>query len=191
MAQRVEEAQVVEACRRGDRGAFTLIYETYKDPVHSLAFYWTRDPEAARDITQIVFLKVFQSIAGFRSDSSLRSWLYRFTVNSCLDHRKRSRRAGLVLLEHQSLGEETAAPEPTAEEEQVQRQRAEAVRSVVLRLSPRLRRVMVLKYLHGLRYTEIASLLRCSVGTVSSRLNRAREIVAGQLRDFAREGDGL
>ena len=191
MAPWSEEARVVEACQRGDRGAFALIYETYKDAVHSLAFYWTRDPEAARDVTQTVFLKAFQSIAGFRSDASLRSWLYRVTVNSCLDHQKRKRRAAVVPLESGILAESTASADPSEEERQIERERAEAVRSVVLQLSPRLRRVVVLKYLHGLRYGEIAALLRCSVGTVSSRLNRAREIVARQLRAFAREGDRL
>jgi len=191
MAPSPDEAQVVEACRRGDQEAFTLIYETYKDAVHTLAFYWTRDLEAARDITQTVFLKVFRSIAGFRSDASFRSWLYRLTVNSCFDHQKRTRRAVVVPLQSEVVEDSAVAEEPTAEERQTQRERAEAVRSAVMRLSPRLRNVLVLKYLHGLRYGEIASLLRCSVGTVSSRLNRARETVAKQLRAFAREGDGL
>src|SRR5215813_14217822 len=172
MAPSPDEAQVVEACRRGDQEAFTLIYETYKDAVHTLAFYWTRDPEAARDITQTVFLKVF------------RSWLYRLTVNSCFDHQKRTRRAVVVPLQSEVVEDSAVAEEPTAEERQTQRERAEAVRSAVMRLSPRLRNVLVLKYLHGLRYGEIASLLRCSVGTVSSRLNRARETVAKQLRAF-------
>src|SRR5687767_15186671 len=82
----------IEACRRGDREAFRLLYEAYKDKVYSIALYFFHgDAASAADVTQQVFLKLIGSIARFRGESGFSTWLYRFVVNACVD---RTRRAG-------------------------------------------------------------------------------------------------
>src|SRR5687767_16032666 len=82
----------IEACRRGDREAFRVLYEAYKDKVYSMALYFFHgDAATAADITQHVFLKLLGSIGQFRGESGFSTWLYRFVVNACVD---RTRRAG-------------------------------------------------------------------------------------------------
>ena len=84
--------EIIAACRRGDREAFRVLYEAYKDRVYSMTLYFFHgDAATAADVTQQVFLKLLQSIAQFRGDSDFSTWLYRFVVNACVD---RTRRAG-------------------------------------------------------------------------------------------------
>ena len=175
---------VVEACRRGDRAAFGRLYEARKDRVYSLVWYVTGDRTAAEDITQQVFVKVFEALPLFRGEAHVDSWLYQVTLNACRDHRRRLRRALHVPLEfaHSLISQ---LPDPEASH--THREIAAAVRAAVERLSPKVRAVVLLKYVGGLKYGEIARILGCSIGTVASRMNRAHTILARDLREVARE----
>lgn len=178
-----EERDLIDACKRGDSSAFRQIYERYKDKVHSLGFYMTGDKEAARDITQQIFLKVFTSILTFQHRASFSSWLFRLAVNVCRDYQRSVRRMKLF---------SAAIPNPltaydtgrSVEEDLCKERAAEMVQRVVMKLSPKLRTVVVLKYIEDLSYSEIAELLGCSIGTVSSRLNRSHKILAEELKEF-------
>src|SRR5689334_12472962 len=86
------ERELVEACRRGDRDAFRALFEGYKNKVYSIALRFSGEPAAAMDIAQDTFLKLFSSIRDFRGDASFDTWIYRLVVNSCLDHKRRTRR---------------------------------------------------------------------------------------------------
>jgi RNA polymerase sigma-70 factor (ECF subfamily) len=170
---------VVDACRRGDRAAFARLYEARKDRVHSLAWYMTGDRAAAEDIAQQVFLKLFDAFATFRHEAHVDTWLYQVTLNACRDHRRRTGRVWLVPLElARALVAPTADPETSSARQEI----GDAVRDVVRRLSPKLRTVIMLKYVAELSYAEIAQTLGCSIGTVGSRLNRAHEILARDLQ---------
>src|SRR5687767_14095509 len=92
MAEQLIDGGVIEACRQGDRAAFKLLFETYKDKVFSIAVYSSGDRSLAEDVTQQVFLKLFTAIQQFRGDSEFTTWLYRLVVNACLDERRRRRR---------------------------------------------------------------------------------------------------
>src|ERR1044072_4297016 len=93
MAQELIDGAVIEACRQGDRDAFQLLFETYKDKVFSIAVYSTGGARAiADDVTQQIFLKLFTAIRQFRGDSEFTTWLYRMVVNACLDERRRRKR---------------------------------------------------------------------------------------------------
>src|SRR5918993_695096 len=88
--------EILEACRRGDREAFRVLYEAYKDRVYSIAFYFFHaDADAAGEVTQQVFLKLMHQITRFRGDAAFSTWLYRLVVNACVD-RSRSRRRHAV-----------------------------------------------------------------------------------------------
>src|ERR671919_2701827 len=93
MAEQLINGQVIEACQQGDRAAFQLLFETYKDKVFSIAVYSSGgDRAVADDVTQQIFLKLFTAIRQFRGDSEFTTWLYRLVVNACLDERRRRRR---------------------------------------------------------------------------------------------------
>ncbi len=178
MADQLIDGRVIEACRQGDRAAFQLLFETYKDKVFSIAVYSSGDRSLAEDVTQQIFLKLFTAIRQFRGDSEFTTWLYRLVVNACLDERRRRRK----LL---PLGETVAMRNPsdkTPQEKQYARlEVAEAVRAAIGELKPKFRLPILLKYIEGLSYEEIASVMGCSKGTVASRLNRGHSQLAKRL----------
>src|SRR6266581_6059389 len=92
MPEQIVDKDVILACQQGDREAFRLLFEAYKDRVFSIACYSLGDKTAADDITQQIFVKLFTRIGQFRGDSEFTTWLYRLVINSCLDERRRQRR---------------------------------------------------------------------------------------------------
>lgn len=169
---------VIEACRQGDRAAFQLFFETYKDRVYSIALHFTCDESSARDISQQVFLKLFSAIKGFRQDSQITTWLYRIVANACMDERRSRRR--FVPLEKEG-GAPRMVAKQSQEENFIRRQLADSVREAIADLSPKLRLPVLLKYIEGLSYEEIAESLGISMGTVASRLNRGHKALAQKL----------
>ena len=179
MGERKTHEAVIEACRGGDRDAFRLLFENYKDKVFSVALYFFGGDEAtAGDITQQVFLKLFSSIGQFQGDAEFTTWLYRLTTNACVDEARKRRR-------WLPFGDWTEMKEPrvkrTQEQEQATREVADSVKRAVATLRPKLRVVLLLKYFEELSYEEIAAVVGCSKGTVASRLNRGHKILAGKL----------
>jgi len=179
------EREVIEACQRGDREAFRILFVTYKDRVYSVAFRYSGDHAAALDIAQETFLKLFAVIRDFRGDSSFDTWIYRMVVNCCLDHKRRCRRlvpfADGLLAGLRAPGDNLKAI--------LRSERDDRVRAAIDRLSPDLRVAVVLRYTEGLSYEQIAEVLGCSQGTVGSRLNRAHKVLERRLSHL-REGDG-
>src|ERR1041384_4815833 len=93
MAKQIIDDHTIEACQRGDSGAFQLVFETYRDRVYSIAVcYFDGDEAAAKDITQDVFLKLMTAITQFENRSQFSTWLYRIVTNACLDRKRRLRR---------------------------------------------------------------------------------------------------
>lgn len=176
-AARKLDAALLDGCRRRDREAFRVFYEAYKDRVYSIAFHFTGDETAARDLAQDVFVKLYAVLPQFRGDSDFDTWLYRLVANACMDeHRKRRRWLPL---------EDEAAVKPSNAESQEQgamrSELATTVRLAVGELDPRFRLPVLLRYLQGLSYDQIAEALGCSKGTVASRLNRAHKLLAKRL----------
>jgi RNA polymerase sigma-70 factor (ECF subfamily) len=178
MAEEIINGQVIEACQRGDRDAFRILFETYKDKVYSIAIYSIGDGSIADDVTQQIFLKLFTTIKQFRGDSEFTTWLYRLVVNACMDERRRRRR----LL---PFGETVVMNKPTQrkpqEKQYARLEITEAVRGAIGQLKPKFRLPILLKYVEGLSYEEIACVMGCSKGTVASRLNRGHGQLAKQL----------
>src|SRR6266436_2086751 len=172
------DARVIRACQEGDREAFRLLFEAYKDRVFSIACYSLGDITAADDITQQIFVKLFTRIGQFRGDSEFTTWLYRLVINACLDERRRQRRL-LPVAEFLTMSKAAyrKSPEPGYERREI----AGSVREAIGGLKPKMRLPILLKYIEGLSYEEIAAVLGCSKGTVASRLNRAHKALAKKL----------
>lgn len=168
---------LIAACRSGDRDAFRQLFERHQRRVWSIAWHFTGNDAAARDITQQVFVKLFHTIGQFRTDSSFSTWLYRLVVNVCLDERRKWRR----FLSLDVLRSREAVCAPAADVRIGDRQMAETVRRAVAALSPKLRIVILLKHFDELSYEEMAEALGCSKGTVASRLNRGHKELARAL----------
>src|SRR5215212_3113895 len=179
MAEQLIDGRVIEACQQGDRAAFQLLFETYKDKVFSSAVYSSDgDRAAADDITQQVFLKLFTAIRQFRGDSEFTTWLYRLVVNACLDEKRRRRR---LLPWGETLALSNPSEKKPQEKQYARVEIAEAVRAAIGELKPKFRLPILLKYIEGLSYEEIASVMGCSKGTVASRLNRGHSQLAQRL----------
>lgn len=180
LSERGAGAGVVEACRHGDRLAFRELYDIYKDRVYSIALYFFHgDRTAASDVTQQVFLKLLANIDQYRGDSAFSTWLYRLVVNSCLDEARlrkgRSAEAGSARLEFMAAAD-------SQESRYARAQEAASVRAAVASLPPKFRIAVLLRYFDDLSYEEMAKALRCSMGTVASRLNRGHKMLAEKLK---------
>jgi RNA polymerase sigma-70 factor (ECF subfamily) len=168
---------VLEACRRGEREAFRELFEAYKDRVFSIARNFTGNEAAAHDVTQEVFLKLFAAIRGYRGDSAFRTWLFRLVVNACADQRRKSRR----LVPFEEARRERGGRSGSIEDDVARGEMARQVQTALGGLTPRLRLPILLRYVEGLSYEEIAEVLGCSHGTVASRLSRAHRKLARRL----------
>jgi RNA polymerase sigma-70 factor (ECF subfamily) len=168
----VEERELVESARRGDRVAFKRLYDRFRDRVYNAAFYSLGETLWAEDVLQIVFLKIYRGLPGFRHESGLATWIYRITLNECQNQLRR-RGPRQVPLEEILGSDEDLDPGAQPDADHLDRERREIVQDAVMELSPKLRAVVALKYVEGLSYDEIARVLECAPGTVASRLNRA------------------
>ena len=171
------QRELVEACQRGEQGAFRLLFETYRNKVYSIALRFAGEEATAMDIAQDTFLKLFSSIHDFRGDSTFETWVYRVVVNCCLDRQRKLSRfvplADEILATLRASGDALAA--------MLRAEMAGRIRAAVDKLSPELRIVVVLRYTEGLAYDQIADVLGCSAGTVASRLNRAHKSLERRL----------
>lgn len=176
------EGRVITACQQGDRHALRLLFEAYKDRVYSIALYsLSGDESFAADVTQQVFLKLMTRIGQFRGDSEFTTWLYRLVINTCLDERRKQKR--LVPLADSAVMS-MISPGRSQATQYAQHETAALVQNAIADLKPKLRLPILLKYIEGLSYEEIAAVLGCSTGTVGSRLNRAHKALAKGLESL-------
>jgi RNA polymerase sigma-70 factor (ECF subfamily) len=184
MAEQIIDGRVIAACKGGDREAFRLLFETYKDKVFSIAVYsFDGDRSVADDVTQQIFLKLFTAIGQFRGESEFTTWLYRLVVNACLDERRRRKR---FLPWGDTMPSKAGETKPQ-EKKYARLEITEAVRAAIGELKPKFRLPILLKYIEGLSYEEIASVMGCSKGTVASRLNRGHGQLAKRLAHLRNE----
>ncbi len=179
MSDTLIDEQVIKDCQQGDREAFRLLFEAYKDRVFSIAVYsFQGDQTAAGDVTQQIFLKLMTSINQFRGESQFTTWLHRLVVNTCIDEQRRRKR-------YLGFGETVVFPttgERKPPERRYERKElADCVKAAISELKPKFRMAVLLKYVEGLSYEEIAEVLGCSKGTVASRLNRGHKELARRL----------
>lgn len=177
-ATKVEDC-VVAAAQHGDRDALGQIYEQCGAIVYRVARRLVGGAEA-EDLLQQSFLKAFTSIRQFVGQSSFETWLYRVTVNECLQHLRRNRRRRLDSLEFDPV-DGAPHPEQTWED-------GELLQQALARLDPELRSLFLLREVEQLSYRDIARVLDITEGTVASRLNRARRLLKEYLKELGWEG---
>ena len=184
LTDRQISAEIVAACRSGDRDAFRALYDIYKDRVYSIALYFFHgDPAAASDATQQVFLKLITSMGQFRGEAEFSTWLYRLVVNVCLDAARR-KKSDAVASDRSQL---EMVPGPDSQEDDYARaQMASSVRAAVSALPPKFRIAVLLRYFEDLSYEEMAEALHCSMGTVASRLSRGHRMLAERLKGWSK-----
>jgi len=176
--QKITE-RVIDACQRGDRDAFQLLFESYQEKVYSISLYYFKgDESAARDVTQQVFLKLMTRIAQFRGGAEFTTWLYRLVVNACMDEQRKHRR---FLPFGDGLEMKERAGKDSQEEMFARIELADNVKAAISDLKPKLRLPILLRYVEGMSYEEMAEVLNCSKGTIASRLNRGHKILARRL----------
>ena len=183
MTEKMTEQDLLAECRSGSRRAFEQLYRAHQKRVFSVALhFFGGDRAAAEDVAQQVFLKIFRKLEHFREAAEFTTWVYRVTVNACIDEQRRTRR--FFSLDN-FFGLASARKTPL---EAVQkREMANEVQKAVGALKEKYRLPILLKYTEGLSYEEIAKILECSVGTVGSRLNRGHKMLAQKLAHLKKE----
>jgi len=174
----MDEELLIQRCQEGDQEAFRQLFRRYRGMVYNVAFRTMGEDAFVEDVVQEVFVNVYKSLPGYKARARFETWLYRVTVNVCLQ-RLRKKQVATVPLDDVPVVDRAPAPDRAAE----QREMEAAVQSALLQLKPKHRMVVVLHDMEGLTEGEIGEIMRCPKGTVKSRLHYAR----GKLRELLRE----
>jgi len=167
-----DENRLPKPFKDGDHSTFERIVQHYQDKIYNLCRYLLGNPQDAEDAAQEVFIKAFRKLKDFQPEASLYTWLYRIGVNTCFDHKRKSRPEPF---KNESLAETLPSTEPSPEGQYQSKEIGRAIQSALDQLSRNSRTIIVLKEIEGLSYEEIAEVMDTSVGTVKSRLSRTRE----------------
>ncbi len=170
------ESELIQKARAGDETAFASLVEVYEKKVYHQALRLLNQPEDAADVTQEVFWKVWQGLPHFQGSAAFSTWLYRLTDNACIDliRKEKKRRGDVPLEELPPDGALTIDAAPTPHEALERQELHQAVEKGLSALSEEHRRVLVLREINGLSYQQIAETLDLDLGTVKSRIARAR-----------------
>lgn len=194
------DAALVERVQRGDQRAFEMLVVKYQRRIERLIGRMVRDVDLVEDIAQETFIRAYRALPSFRGESAFYTWLYRIAVNT-------AKKAMIGLQRDPVLTESAVASRadddddaPRVENElsdgetpeslMASRQVAETVHAAMAELSDELRQAITLREIEGLSYDEIAEIMNCPIGTVRSRIFRAREAIAARLRPLLDTRDG-
>jgi len=190
VSNNIEDKEIIEKFLKGDITYFDKLVLKYKQMVFNVCLKMLGDYEEALDVSQDIFLKVYESLKNFRFEAKFSTYLYKITLNSCRSRLKALRRRKKI--EYFSIDEplETAegklkrefeGSRPNPKEVLEEKERQSLVIKALFSLNPEYREILILKDMEGLEYKEIAEILNINLGTVKSRLNRARNILKEKL----------
>ncbi|MBP9603183.1 MAG: RNA polymerase sigma factor RpoE [Chromatiaceae bacterium] len=186
MSERLGDQELVARAQAGDRRAFDLLVLKYQQKVAGLIARYLRDPNEVQDVAQEAFIKAYRALGGFRGESAFYTWLYRIAINAAKNHlASRGRRPPrddmeMEVAEQLESGgrlREMGTPENHLLSEEI----AQTVQKALDELPEDLRTAIVLRELEGLSYEEIAEAMDCPIGTVRSRIFRARDAIDKRL----------
>ena len=186
-SEREADQTLVERVQRGEKKAFDLLVLKYQHKVANLISRYIRDPAEVLDVTQEAFIKAYRALPKFRGESAFYTWLYRVAINTAKNHLAAQARRPpgddieAETAEQMDMGsalKETDTPERLA----LQREIAQAIQKALEELPDDLRTAITLRELEGLTYEEIAQAMDCPIGTVRSRIFRAREAIDAKLK---------
>ncbi|MGC8668368.1 MAG: RNA polymerase sigma factor [Chthonomonadales bacterium] len=177
-----DEQRILQQLRRGDQTVFAQLMERYEARIYRLALRYAETPQDAEDLTQEVFVAVYQAIPSFRGASSLGTWIYRIALNHCLQYARKRRPENLPLHDRLQIPDTARTADPL-EAASLQCLAGDVERALD-QLDPLHRDVVILHELHGLTYGECAAVLGIPVGTVKSRLSNAFARLRELLKDL-------
>ncbi|MFM8516300.1 MAG: RNA polymerase sigma factor RpoE [Nevskiaceae bacterium] len=196
MSAEASDLSLVQLAQRGDTAAFDALVLRYQHKVVNLVMRYVRDPSEAEDIAQEAFIKAYRALPRFRGDSAFYTWIYRIAINTAKNYLAARNRSpidydldgsdGEVAPDMQARMKDTATPEALALTDEIR----SIVNAAIDQLPEDLRRAIVLRELEGKSYEEIAAEMNCPVGTVRSRIFRAREAIDTRLREVFEGGLG-
>jgi len=187
VSEREVDQALVERAQSGDRRAFDLLVLKYQQRVGNLIGRYLRDSSEVLDVTQDAFLKAYRALPGFRGESAFYTWIYRIAINTVKNHMVAQGRrppgddVDAEVAEQLDVGgrlRETATPEHELLRDEI----ADNVQAALDHLPDELRTAIVLREFEGMSYEEIAAAMECPIGTVRSRIFRAREAIDKRLR---------
>jgi RNA polymerase sigma-70 factor, ECF subfamily len=193
MGTKSSDQLLVERVQQGDKAAFDLLVGKYQHKIVKLVSRYVRNPDDALDVAQDAFIKAYRALASFRGDSAFYTWLYRIAINTAKNQlASNKRRAEDYALDLQDPDQyelhgrlrEGDTPEGIALSEEIR----ETVNQAIEALPEDLRTAIVLREVEGMSYEEIAGTMECPVGTVRSRIFRAREAIDKRLKPLLDEG---
>jgi RNA polymerase sigma-70 factor, ECF subfamily len=191
MANESTDKELVKRVQKGDKGAFDLLVLKYEHKIVNLVMRYVRDPELALDISQEAFIKAYRALPRFRGDSAFYTWLYRIAVNTAKNYLAAQRRRPMdIELDMQDPDQyglhaklkETDTPEALTLSQELQ----ETLERAIEALPGDLRTAIILRELDGMSYEEIAQTMDCPVGTVRSRIFRARDAIGKKVGTLVR-----
>jgi len=188
MSDREIDRQLVARAQRGDKHAFELLVEKYQRKLARLLSRFIRDPAEVEDVTQEAFIKAYRALPAFRGDSAFYTWLYRIGINTAKNYLMAMGRRAPTSTEVEA--EEAEGFEEgeqlrdinTPESVLLSKEIAATVNATIEQLPEELRTAIQLREIEGMSYEDIAQVMSCPIGTVRSRIFRAREAIAEQLR---------
>jgi len=186
-SERSIDQKLVVRVQKGDKTAFDLLVRKYQHKVAKLVSRYVRDRREVEDVTQEAFIKAYRAIGGFRGESAFYTWLYRIAVNTAknyLESQSRRPPGSDMEIEGAELIESGAGlrDQATPERQMLTNEIASTVHRVLEHLPPDLRTAITLREIEGMSYEEIAEVMDCPIGTVRSRIFRAREAIDQELR---------
>ena len=180
-----DEISIIKQVLGGDADAFEHIVKKYEKKVYNLALRYLKNRDDALDLSQEVFIQVYNNLAQFRGDSQFSTWIYRVTYNKCVDMLRKTQklRRNVVMSTDDENFFETRDRRASIEENYEGRETLVTVMKIIDTLPSEQRDVVVLRYIKDLSYSQIADVLEIAEGTVKSRLNRARLKIKEQLKE--------
>jgi len=192
MGERAIDLELVRRVQQGDRMAFDLLVQKYQHRIAHLVARYVRDPSEVEDVAQEAFIKAYKGLGNFRGESAFYTWLYRIAINTAKNYLVSAGRrvpdqgvdsADAEQYESGTLLRDTDTPERQLLSSEVE----DTVYRTIEALPPELREAITLREMEGLSYEEIAQVMDCPIGTVRSRIFRAREAIDGKLKPLLDE----
>ncbi|MCA1789441.1 MAG: RNA polymerase sigma factor RpoE [Thioalkalivibrio sp.] len=187
MSEKASDEALVQRVQRGEKAAFDILVLKYQHKIINLVGRYVHDHAAALDVSQEAFIKAYRGLANFRGESAFYTWLYRIAINTAKNYLvaqgRRRPEAEVDVQDAEQMGGDSALKEnATPEGELLSQEIQAAVQRTIERLPDDLRTAITLRELEGLSYEEIAQTMGCPIGTVRSRIFRAREAIDRTLR---------
>ena len=178
---------IVQQIKEGKTESFEVLVERYQKQVYNIAYRYTGSRDDAYDLSQEAFLKAYRGINNFRQDSSFKTWIYHIVANVCRDYLRKDKKVHKVSIDEpvqsndgdmeKQLTDNAKGPDEVYESKEL----SEFIQGIINNLQREYKEVIILREMQQLSYEEIAKVLNCSVGTVKSRLNRARKILKDRI----------